>query len=113
MKWKGWGPKHNTWEPEQNILDGRLIESFKKSLKNDGQPRRGPKRKDKHAERVHAVETEDEGRVSDEGSQDESTVHASNPVASVEEPPVADDETRTGFTDDLEPSDLPSKGIFC
>jgi len=30
VKWKGWGPKYNTWEPEENILDVRLIEAFDK-----------------------------------------------------------------------------------
>ncbi|CAI9743318.1 Hypothetical predicted protein [Octopus vulgaris] len=31
VKWKGWSPKYNTWEPEENILDLRLIEAFKSS----------------------------------------------------------------------------------
>ena len=33
VKWKGWSPKYNTWEPEANILDPRLIESFEEGLK--------------------------------------------------------------------------------
>ena len=32
VKWKGWGPKYSTWEPEENILDGRLIEQFDKRI---------------------------------------------------------------------------------
>merc|ERR1711894_780524 len=36
VKWKGWGPKYSTWEPEENILDGRLIEQFDKRISSSG-----------------------------------------------------------------------------
>ena len=29
VKRKGWSPKYSTWEPEENILDQRLIQIFK------------------------------------------------------------------------------------
>ncbi|XP_054763412.1 chromobox protein homolog 8-like [Lytechinus pictus] len=33
VKWKGWSIKYSTWEPEDNIIDKRLLESFKKRRK--------------------------------------------------------------------------------
>ncbi|XP_066248259.1 polycomb group protein Pc-like isoform X2 [Euwallacea similis] len=69
VKWKGWSQRHNTWEPEENILDRRLIEQFEQSQKNEGGSRRGAKKK-KVPLSSKEVETEDEG----EESQDESPI---------------------------------------
>jgi len=30
IKWKGWGHRWNTWEPEEHILDRRLLRKFHK-----------------------------------------------------------------------------------
>lgn len=70
VKWKGWSQRHNTWEPEENILDRRLIEQFEQSQRSEGGSKRGPKKKEKKEvpkEVETSVETEDEG----EESQDE------------------------------------------
>ena len=33
IKWRGWGPKWNNWEPEEHILDRRLISKFDRKRK--------------------------------------------------------------------------------
>lgn len=48
VKWKGWSPRYSTWEPEENILDPRLIQQFiiKENNKlEDGGAKRGRKPK--------------------------------------------------------------------
>ncbi|KAH1017209.1 polycomb group protein Pc [Dendroctonus ponderosae] len=73
VKWKGWSQKHNTWEPEENILDSRLIQQFEHSHKGEG-AKRGPKKKEKKGP-PKDIETEDEGEESqDEGPAPDRTV---------------------------------------
>ncbi|XP_067009127.1 polycomb group protein Pc isoform X1 [Anabrus simplex] len=62
VKWKGWSQKHSTWEPEENILDRRLIDIFEQSPRTD---KRGPGRK-KEPARYQPVVTpvEDYGQSS-------------------------------------------------
>lgn len=48
VKWKGWAMKHSTWEPEENILDERLILGFQRKEREremNGPKKRGPKPK--------------------------------------------------------------------
>ncbi|XP_022905401.1 polycomb group protein Pc [Onthophagus taurus] len=98
VKWKGWGPKHNTWEPEENILDVRLIDLYERSQRNEG-AKRGPKRK--HPDRSQT--TEEEVRQSGEESQDESTHSVKK---SPELPALEDDDTRVD--EDLDTQDAKS-----
>uniref|UniRef100_F6RQE0 Chromo domain-containing protein n=1 Tax=Monodelphis domestica TaxID=13616 RepID=F6RQE0_MONDO len=31
VKWKGWPPKYSTWEPEEHILDPRLVMAYEEN----------------------------------------------------------------------------------
>ncbi|XP_066521626.1 chromobox protein homolog 7 isoform X3 [Hoplias malabaricus] len=48
LKWKGWPPKYSTWEPEEHILDPRLILAYEEKEHREravGWRKRGPKPK--------------------------------------------------------------------
>ncbi|XP_051790430.1 chromobox protein homolog 7 [Erpetoichthys calabaricus] len=48
LKWKGWPPKYSTWEPEDHILDPRLVLAYEEKEQRDrtlGNRKRGPKPK--------------------------------------------------------------------
>ncbi|XP_053863324.1 chromobox protein homolog 7 [Malaclemys terrapin pileata] len=48
VKWKGWPPKYSTWEPEDHILDPRLVVAYEEKEEKDrasGYRKRGPKPK--------------------------------------------------------------------
>uniref|UniRef100_A0A3Q2XSY0 Chromobox 7 n=1 Tax=Hippocampus comes TaxID=109280 RepID=A0A3Q2XSY0_HIPCM len=35
LKWKGWPPKYSTWEPEEHILDQRLVQAYEEKEQRD------------------------------------------------------------------------------
>ncbi|KAK2876519.1 hypothetical protein Q8A67_020615 [Cirrhinus molitorella] len=48
LKWKGWPPKYSTWEPEEHILDPRLVLAYEEKEQKEKSVRwrkRGPKPK--------------------------------------------------------------------
>ncbi|KAM8836860.1 uncharacterized protein cbx7b isoform 1-T1 [Spinachia spinachia] len=46
LKWKGWPPKYSTWEPEEHILDQRLVQAYEEKEQRErtlGARRKGSK----------------------------------------------------------------------
>lgn len=65
VKWKGWSSRHNSWEPEDNILDDELIEEFQAgNEKARGGKRTGPKKKKYQKESSSSESEDEEGSVS-------------------------------------------------
>lgn len=81
VKWKGWAMKHSTWEPEENILDDRLILGFEQKERDrelHGPKKRGPKPKN-FVMKVRARKGETSTRAS---KSHQTTSHSSSSTSS-------------------------------
>ena len=71
VKWKGWSPKYSTWEPEENILDARLIQIFHQKLENSGVKRGAKPKVEKEKTRPKRVSGSSESEESSEEEEEE------------------------------------------
>ncbi|XP_040262999.1 chromobox protein homolog 7 isoform X1 [Bufo bufo] len=59
VKWKGWPPKYSTWEPEEHILDPRLVLAYEEKEEKErasGCRKRGPKPKRLLLQRLYGMD---------------------------------------------------------
>ncbi|KAL8608981.1 hypothetical protein ACOMHN_062864 [Nucella lapillus] len=82
VKWKGWSPRYNTWEPEENILDQRLIESFKVSCQRESSGS-GKRHKAKKIPAENTEDSSDEEKSSSEESSDDNSKDLNSSTDSV------------------------------
>uniref|UniRef100_UPI00398E9A98 chromobox protein homolog 7-like n=1 Tax=Pristiophorus japonicus TaxID=55135 RepID=UPI00398E9A98 len=70
VKWKGWPPKYSTWEPEDHILDPRLVMAYEEKEQKDralGYRKRGPKPKRFLLQRIYGMDLRSADKLKEKG----------------------------------------------
>lgn len=86
LKWKGWPPKYSTWEPEEHILDPRLVLAYEEKEHKDravGWRKRGPKPKRLLVQGIYSMDLRSAHKAAEKspGHLHLSLTHPLNPQA--------------------------------